>query len=67
MRHTTLRYTEAVEELATFWVVVSSAAESVLECSPGNTTYTEVVNEFVAEFQRVEVCRSKLEWPAARI
>jgi hypothetical protein len=36
-------------------------------CSPRNTARVEVVNELVAEFQKVETCHSKIEWPTAWI
>jgi hypothetical protein len=50
MRSAALRHTEMAGELAAFWVVVSTVAESVLGCSPSNTAHVEVVGELVAEF-----------------
>jgi hypothetical protein len=41
-------------ELAMFWVAVSSAVESVLGCSPSDTSHTEVVGELAAKFQKEE-------------
>jgi hypothetical protein len=41
--------------------------ESVLGRSPNNTTRAEVVGELAAKFQKVEGCRLKLKWHAARI
>jgi hypothetical protein len=46
---------------------VSSAMESVLGRLLGNTTRTNVVNELVAEFQKVDMHRLKLERPTTRI
>jgi hypothetical protein len=56
-----------VGEHATFHAVVSSAAESVLGCSPSNTTCAVVVGKLAAMFQKVEGHHSKLERPATRI
>jgi hypothetical protein len=67
MWHTTLWYTEVAEEPAAFWDVVSSATESMLGHSPGNTACAEVVSELVVKFQKVEMHHSKLEWPTTRI
>jgi hypothetical protein len=53
MRLATLHHTKMAKELAMFWAVVSSTAESVLGCSPGDTTRVEVVGELVTEFQTV--------------
>jgi hypothetical protein len=51
MRLAALHHTEMAGELTMFWAVVSSAAQSVLGCSPSNTTRAVVVGELVAEFQ----------------
>jgi hypothetical protein len=56
-----------VEELAAFQATVSSATESVLGRSLGNTAHEEVVNELVAEFQKLEMRHLKLEWLVAWI
>jgi hypothetical protein len=55
------------EELAAFQVAVSSATESVLGRSHSNTIRVEVVNELVAEFQKMEMCHLKLERSTAQI
>jgi hypothetical protein len=62
-----LRHTEMAGELATNWVKVSSAAESVLGRSPDEIFHIEVVGELVAEFQRLEERCLRLERPATRI
>jgi hypothetical protein len=54
-------------ELAAFWAAVSSAAESVLKRSPGDTAHAEVLGELVAEFEKVEGQLSQLERPATRV
>jgi hypothetical protein len=41
--------------------------ESVLGRSLGNTAHEEVVNELVAEFQKLEMRHLKLEWLVAWI
>jgi hypothetical protein len=46
---------------------VSSAAESVLKRSPGDTAHAEVLGELVAEFEKVEGQLSQLERPATRV
>jgi hypothetical protein len=53
MRLATLHHTKMAKELAMFQAGVSSTAESVLGCSPGDTTRVEVVGELVTEFQTV--------------
>jgi hypothetical protein len=45
-----LRDTEMAREFTSFRVAVSSTAESVLGCSPSNTSYVEVVGELATEF-----------------
>jgi hypothetical protein len=67
MWHVALRHTKVVEELAAFQATVSSATESVLGRSLGNTAHAEMVNELVAEFQKLEMRRLKLERPVAWI
>jgi hypothetical protein len=54
MRLLALHHTEMARELAMFWVAVSSAVESVLGCSPSDTSHTEVVGELAAKFQKEE-------------
>jgi hypothetical protein len=49
-----------------FWAVVTSAPKSVLRRSPGNTAHVKVVNELVAEIQKVEMRCSKLELPTVQ-
>jgi hypothetical protein len=46
---------------------VSSAAESVLERSPDETFWVEVVGKLVAEFLRLQEQCSRLERPDMRI
>jgi hypothetical protein len=67
MRLPTLRHTKMAGELAAFRAVVSSATESVLERSPGDTTCAKVVGELVTDFQKEEVRRSRLEQPTVGI
>jgi hypothetical protein len=52
MQLATLHHTEMARQLAAFCAAVSSAVESVLGRSPGNTARAEVVGELVAEFKR---------------
>jgi hypothetical protein len=63
----TLHHNKMVQELAMFWMAVSSAVESVLECSPNNVARAEVVGELVAKLHRVEGHHWKLEWPTTKI
>jgi hypothetical protein len=56
-----------LRELAVLWVVVSSAAELVLGCSPNEIFRVEVMDELVAEFQRLDELCSRLERPSVRI
>jgi hypothetical protein len=67
MRHAVLYHTEMAGELNAFGVVMSSAMESVLRCSPSDTAHIELVGELVTEFCKVEGRCLRLEWPAARI
>jgi hypothetical protein len=45
---------------------VSSTSEFALGCSPNETFQVEVVDELIAEFQKQEEWRSRLERPGAR-
>jgi hypothetical protein len=45
-----LHNTEMAEQLAVFWVVVSSATEFMPRRSPNETLWVEVVNELVVKF-----------------
>jgi hypothetical protein len=54
MRIAALFHTEVAKELAMLWVVVSSAVELALGCSPDETFQLEVVGELDAEFLRLE-------------
>jgi hypothetical protein len=63
----TLHHTEIARELATLQVAVSSVVELVLGCSPNETSWVEVTNELVANFQRWEELCSGLEGPGVRI
>jgi hypothetical protein len=67
MRLATLHHTKMVRELTAFRAAVSSTTESVLGCSPSDTSCTKEVGELAAEFQKVEDRCSRLERPAARI
>jgi hypothetical protein len=67
MRHATLRHNQMVGELAALQVVVSSATESALGCSPNDTIHVEVVGELVTEFQKLEEWHPRLERLAMRI
>jgi hypothetical protein len=60
MRLAALHHTKMAGELTVFWVAVSSAAESVLGCSPGNIAQAVVVGELVTKIQKVENRRSRL-------
>jgi hypothetical protein len=62
-----LCHTEVDGELSTLWAAVSSTVELVLGRSPDETFQVEVMDELVAEFQRLEELYSQLEWPATRI
>jgi hypothetical protein len=64
MRLAALRHIEIVGELTAFQAAVSSIMESVLGRSPGNTALAVVVGELVAEFQKFEDRRSRLELPS---
>jgi hypothetical protein len=57
MQLVTLCHTEMAGELAALYVVVYSAAESALGCSPNDTFRLEVVGELVAKFHRLEEWR----------
>jgi hypothetical protein len=46
---------------------VSSTMELVLGCSPDDTLLVEVMDELVAEFQRLEELCSRLEHPDTSI
>jgi hypothetical protein len=61
MRLVTLHHNDKVQELAKFWVAVSSATELVLWRSPNNVARAEVVGELMAELHMAEGHRSKLE------
>jgi hypothetical protein len=67
MRLVALHHTEMAGELAMLRPVVSFATESTLGRSPNEIFHVEVVGELVAEFQRPEEWRSRLEWPTVRI
>jgi hypothetical protein len=58
MQHATLRHTEMVEQFVTFQALLTSAAESMLGCSPSDTSCVELVGELVTKFQKVEGRRS---------
>jgi hypothetical protein len=62
-----LLHIEMAGELATIQVAVSSIMKSALGRSPNEIFCMEVVGELVAEFQRMEERRSRLEQPAVRI
>jgi hypothetical protein len=64
MRLAALRHIEIVGELTVFQAAVSSIMESVLGRSPVNTALAVVVGELVAEFQKFEDRRSRLELPS---
>jgi hypothetical protein len=50
MQFAALCHTELAGENAALQAMMSSAAESVLGCSPSNTSHAEVVGELVADF-----------------
>jgi hypothetical protein len=54
MQITALHHIKMVEEVATLRTVVSSAAEFVLELSPNETFWVEVVDELVVKFLKLE-------------
>jgi hypothetical protein len=58
---------EMVGELATFGAAVTSATELVLGCSLDETFWVEIMDELVAQFQKLEELCSRLEQPDARI
>jgi hypothetical protein len=65
MRAATLHHTEMVRELTALEAAVSPTSESVLGRSHDETFPVEVVDELVAEFQKLEELCSRLEWPSA--
>jgi hypothetical protein len=67
MQIAALCHTEMARELIVLWVVASSTVELVLGHSPDETFRLEVVGELVAEFQKLEERRSRLERPGARV
>jgi hypothetical protein len=67
MRITALHHTKMVAELAALWTAVSSVVELVLERSPDESFWVEVVHELVAEFWRLEERHSWLEGSDTRI
>jgi hypothetical protein len=67
MRVATFLHTEMARELAMLRTTVSSAVESMLGRSPGETFRVEVVGEQVDEFWRLDERCSWLERPGARI
>jgi hypothetical protein len=58
MQLATLRHTEMVEQFVTFQALLTSAAVSMLGCSPSDTSRVELVGELVTKFQKVEGRRS---------
>jgi hypothetical protein len=58
-----LRHSEMAGELATLRVTVPFVADSALGRSPGEIFRVEVVDELVAEFQRLDERCSQLERP----
>jgi hypothetical protein len=58
-----LRHSEMAGELATLRVMVPFVADSALGRSPGEIFHVEVVDELVAEFQRLDERCSQLERP----
>jgi hypothetical protein len=54
-------------ELAALQVVVSSASEFMFGCSPDEILWVEVVEELIAEFQKKQERRSRLERLGTRI
>jgi hypothetical protein len=54
-------------ELAALWVVVSSAVDSELGCSPNGTLCVDIMGELVTEFQKLEEQTSRLERLVVRI
>jgi hypothetical protein len=60
-------HTRMAEELTVLLAVVSSATDMALGSSPDETFRVIVVGELVAEFQRLEERRSRLERPSVSI
>jgi hypothetical protein len=67
MRIAALCHTEMARKLIVLRVVASSTVELALGHSPDETFRLEVVGELVAEFQKLEEWRSRLERPGARV
>jgi hypothetical protein len=63
----TLRHTEMARELTAVQSAVSSAAELVLANSPNETSWVELMNDMVTQFQRLEELCSRLLGPGAMI
>jgi hypothetical protein len=67
MRIAALRHTEMAKQLAALRSAVSSVVEFMLRRSLNETFHVEVVDEMVAEFQKLEEWRSWLERSGSRI
>jgi hypothetical protein len=67
MRIAALRHTEMAKQLAVLRSAVSSVVEFMLRRSLNETFHVEVVDELVAEFQKLEEWRSWLERSGLRI
>jgi hypothetical protein len=67
MQITALRHVEIAEEHASLRAVVSSAVEFTLGHSPNDAFQLEFVDKLIAEFQKQEERRSRLERPGARV
>jgi hypothetical protein len=67
MRVAAIHHIEMVGELAALQVAMTSIVELVLGCSPDETFRVEIVDEMVAQFQKLEELCSRLERPDVRI
>jgi hypothetical protein len=67
MQTAAICHIEMAMELATLQVTVTSTVELVLGHSSDETFRVEITNELVAQFRKLVVLCSQLEWPSMRI
>jgi hypothetical protein len=66
MRATTLHHAEVVGELIALQTIMSSTVEWVLECSPSEASWAEVMGKLATKFQGLEETCSRLEGPGEK-
>jgi hypothetical protein len=67
MRADAIRHIEMARELAALRATVTSTVELVLGHLSDETFWVEIMDELVAQFRKLVVLCSRLEWPSARI